>query len=102
MELVLVNLLETAEMEATFRGKKLIVRAGDYPERPSNAPHQFLNTSAGPVRLLCICSSAGQEKFFMKGWGTGSYSDDAPTEARRKRASGIHRKGEGARAQVSH
>jgi uncharacterized cupin superfamily protein len=65
MELILVNLLETAEMEATFRGKKLIVRAGDYPERPSNAPHQFLNTSAGPVRLLCICS-AGQEKFFME------------------------------------
>ncbi len=59
-------ILLEGEMEATFRGKKLIVRAGDTLNIPANAPHQFLNASAGPVRLLCICSPAGQDKFFME------------------------------------
>jgi quercetin dioxygenase-like cupin family protein len=58
-------ILVDGEMEATFRGKKLIVRAGDTLNIPSNAPHQFHNASPGPVRLLRICSPAGQEKFFM-------------------------------------
>jgi uncharacterized cupin superfamily protein len=53
-------------MEATFRGKKSIVRAGDTLNIPANAPHQFHNTSAAPVRMLCVCSPAGQEKFFME------------------------------------
>ncbi len=30
------------------------------------APHFFQNTSERPVRLLCMCSPAGQEEFFMK------------------------------------
>src|SRR6516162_7767881 len=54
------------EIEATFRGKKSIVRAGTTLNIPSNAPHQFHNTSSLPVRMLCICSPAGQEKFFME------------------------------------
>jgi quercetin dioxygenase-like cupin family protein len=54
------------EMDATFRGKKSIVRAGDTLHIPANAPHQFHNASAGPVRMLCICSPAGQEKFFLE------------------------------------
>jgi mannose-6-phosphate isomerase-like protein (cupin superfamily) len=54
------------EMEATFRGNKSIVRSGDTLNIPANAPHQFHNTSAEPVRMLCICSPAGQEKFFME------------------------------------
>lgn len=54
------------EMEATFRGKKTIVRAGTTLNIPSNAPHQFHNTSSRPVRMLCICSPAGQEKFFTE------------------------------------
>ncbi|HEX2775264.1 MAG TPA: hypothetical protein VHN10_01355, partial [Candidatus Acidoferrales bacterium] len=33
---------------------------------PSNAPHQFHNSSSSPARLLCICSPAGQENFFME------------------------------------
>jgi hypothetical protein len=32
----------------------------------SNAPHQFYNASSMPARLLCICSPAGQEKFFVE------------------------------------
>ncbi len=59
-------ILLEGEMEATFRGKKSIVRAGDTLHIPANAPHQFHNASTGPVRMLCICSPAGQEKFFME------------------------------------
>jgi uncharacterized cupin superfamily protein len=42
------------------------VRAGETLSIPSNAPHQFCNASAKPVRLLCICSPAGQENFFRE------------------------------------
>ena len=54
------------EMEATFRGKKSTVRAGDTLNIPANAPHQFHNTSTMPVRMVCICSPAGQERFFIE------------------------------------
>lgn len=53
-------------MEATFRGKKLTVNGGETLHVPSNAPHQFHNVSSEPVRMLCICSPAGQENFFME------------------------------------
>jgi quercetin dioxygenase-like cupin family protein len=54
------------EMEATFRGKKSTVGAGETVNIPANAPHQFHNTSNQAARLLCICSPAGLEKFFME------------------------------------
>ncbi len=54
------------EIEATFRGKKAIVKAGATVNIPSNAPHQFHNASSTAVRLLCICSPAGQENFFQQ------------------------------------
>jgi quercetin dioxygenase-like cupin family protein len=53
------------ELEATFRGAKLVVQAGETINIPANAPHQFHNRSGKPVRLLCICLPAGQEEFFM-------------------------------------
>jgi uncharacterized cupin superfamily protein len=59
-------ILLEGEMEATFRGRKSIVRAGDTLNIPANAPHQFHNISDRPVHMLCICSPAGQEKFFME------------------------------------
>ena len=59
-------ILLEGEMEATFRGKKSVVRAGETLNIPSNAPHQFHNVSTKPVRMLCICSPAGQEKFFLE------------------------------------
>ena len=59
-------ILLEGEVEATFRGKKSTVRAGETLHIPANAPHQFHNSSAGPVRMLCICSPAGQEKFFIE------------------------------------
>jgi len=54
------------EIEATFRGNKSVAQAGDTVNIPSNAPHQFRNVSSRPTRLLCICSPAGQEKFFLE------------------------------------
>ncbi len=59
-------ILLEGEMEATFRGKKSLVRSGDTINIPANAPHQFHNSSLLPVRMLCICSPAGQEKFFKE------------------------------------
>src|ERR1700733_7526034 len=59
-------ILLEGEIEATFRGKKSVVRAGETVHIPANAPHQFHNASSEPVRLLCICSPAGQEKFFLE------------------------------------
>ena len=54
------------EMEATFRGGKFVVRAGESINIPANAPHRFQNNSAAPVRLICICSPAGQEELFSE------------------------------------
>jgi quercetin dioxygenase-like cupin family protein len=57
-------ILLEGEIEATFRGAKSVVRAGETVNIPANAPHQFHNSSTSAVRLLCICSPAGQEEFF--------------------------------------
>jgi quercetin dioxygenase-like cupin family protein len=58
------TLLE-GEVEFTFRGEKSTVRAGETVNIPANAPHFFRNVSAETVRLLCMCSPAGLEDFFM-------------------------------------
>jgi len=59
-------ILLEGEVEATFRGRKRTARAGDTLNIPANAPHQFHNASGEAVRMLCICSPAGQEKFFLE------------------------------------
>jgi quercetin dioxygenase-like cupin family protein len=59
-------ILLEGQVEATFRGRKSIMKTGDTINIPSNAPHQFHNASSSAARLLCICSPAGQEKFFME------------------------------------
>ena len=53
------------EIEATFRGEKSVVRAGETVNIPANTPHSFTNVSDRPARLLCMCSPSGQEEFFM-------------------------------------
>ncbi len=57
-------ILLEGELEATFRGAKSVVKAGQTVHVPANAPHQFHNVSDGAVRMLCICAPAGQEEFF--------------------------------------
>ena len=59
-------ILLEGQMEATCRGQNSTVRAGETLNIPANAPHQFHNTSGQAVRMLCICSPAGQEKFFLE------------------------------------
>jgi quercetin dioxygenase-like cupin family protein len=54
------------EIEATFRGKKVVVRAGETIHIPANAPHFFINASQKPARLLCICSPPGLEELFLE------------------------------------
>ena len=54
------------ELELTFRGKKMVGRAGTTVNIPSNAPHQFHNSSSQPVRALLLCSPAGQENYFAR------------------------------------
>ncbi len=54
------------EIEATFRGEKSMVHAGQTVSIPANAPHSFTNTSGAAARLLCICAPAGQEEFFAQ------------------------------------
>lgn len=49
-----------------FRGETSTSHVGETVHVPANAPHQFHNASAKPARLLCICSPAGQEKFFLE------------------------------------
>jgi len=59
------TLLE-GELDVAFRGAKQVVRAGETINIPANAPHQFHNSSSEAVRMLCICSPAGQEEFFLE------------------------------------
>ena len=54
------------EIEATFRGQTSVVKAGETLHIPANAPHRFTNARPEPARLLCICSPAGQEEFFLE------------------------------------
>jgi quercetin dioxygenase-like cupin family protein len=54
------------ELEATFRGRRVMVRAGETINIPANAPHQFRNSSTKAARMMCICSPAGQEEFFLE------------------------------------
>jgi len=54
------------EVEFHFRGEKLQLKAGETINIPANAPHFFRNESTSTVRLLCMCSPAGQEEFFMR------------------------------------
>jgi uncharacterized cupin superfamily protein len=54
------------EIETTFRGKQLLVRAGETVSIPANAPHSFINASGQPARLLCICAPAGIDEFFLE------------------------------------
>ena len=57
--------LREGELEFTCRGETTTVRAGSSVNIPANAPHMFKNTSGSTVHMLCFCTPAGQEEFFM-------------------------------------
>ena len=54
------------EIEAVFRGEHLKVRAGEVINIPANAPHEWKNKSNRAARILCVCSPAGGEEFFLE------------------------------------
>jgi quercetin dioxygenase-like cupin family protein len=53
------------EIELTFRDEVQRATTGSTVNVPANAPHSFKNTSDQPARLLCMCTPAGQDEFFM-------------------------------------
>ena len=59
-------IVQTGEIEATFRGEKSMVKAGETLHIPANAPHAFTNAGNEPTRILCLCAPAGQEDFFAE------------------------------------
>lgn len=65
------------EIEFTFRGKKTVLKAGMTVNIPANAPHFFTN-NGGNARMLCMCTPAGQEDFFV---AIGSAVDTRTTPA---------------------
>src|SRR3954452_23947625 len=65
------------EIEFTFRGEKHAVKAGSTVNIPANAPHFFRNTSGAQARMLCMCTPAGQEEYFLR-IGTTVDSWDSP------------------------
>ena len=36
------------------------------PIFPANAPHAFKNVSGTTARMLCMCTPAGQDEFFLE------------------------------------
>ena len=70
------SLLE-GELEFTFRGETQTVKAPTTVNIPANAPHQFKNASGKTVHMLCMCTPAGQDEFFMA-VGVPIDSRDAP------------------------
>ncbi|MFJ3659992.1 cupin domain-containing protein [Streptomyces sp. NPDC090119] len=54
------------ELEFTFRGEKHTVRAGSTINIPANAPHNFRNVSGASARMLCMCTPAGQDEYFLR------------------------------------
>ena len=54
------------EIDVTFRGEEETASAGTSVNIPANAPHSFKNNGDKPARLLCYCSPAGEDAFFLE------------------------------------
>jgi uncharacterized cupin superfamily protein len=54
------------EIELNFRGQVHTASAGSTVNIPANAPHSFKNKSDRPARMLCMCTPAGQDEFFLE------------------------------------
>ncbi|MFG2502298.1 cupin domain-containing protein [Streptomyces sp. NPDC048441] len=73
------TLLE-GEVEFRFRGEPVRVRAGETVNIPARAPHFFRNISDAPARMLCMCTPAGQDEYFLRVADPVSGPDAAPPE----------------------
>jgi quercetin dioxygenase-like cupin family protein len=80
------TLLE-GELEFTFRGQAQTIRAGSTVNIPANAPHMFKNKSGKTARMLCMCTPAGQEEFFMAvGFPVDSRTSPPPKPSQEEQA----------------
>jgi quercetin dioxygenase-like cupin family protein len=80
------------EIELTFRGSTYLAGAGSTVNIPANAPHAFRNVSDKPARMLCMCTPAGQEEFFMAvGDPVGSRTAPPPKLSDAERAERMQR-----------
>jgi quercetin dioxygenase-like cupin family protein len=52
--------------EVTVRDVTRTARAGETVNIPANAPHAFRNPTEEPIRLLCMVSPAGLERYFAE------------------------------------
>ena len=67
------------EVEVTLRGETSRATRGQTMNIPALAPHSFHNATDGQVRLLCMVSPAGLEKYFeVFGDPVGSRTAPAP------------------------
>ncbi|MBC8067794.1 MAG: cupin domain-containing protein [Deltaproteobacteria bacterium] len=88
------TLLE-GEIEFTFRGQQTVVKAGMTVNIPANAPHFFTNREGTRARMLCMCSPAGQEEFFMAiGSPVAARTSPAPTQSKEEQAAFMKKAGE--------
>jgi quercetin dioxygenase-like cupin family protein len=53
-------------IEVTFRGQVHPVAAGQVVNVPANAPHFFRNAGTETAHLLCMCTPAAQDGFFLE------------------------------------
>jgi quercetin dioxygenase-like cupin family protein len=53
------------ELEFTFRGNTQRVVAPATVNIPANAPHQFKNVSGKTAHMICMCTPAGLDEFFL-------------------------------------
>jgi quercetin dioxygenase-like cupin family protein len=80
------------EIELNFRGEAQRANAGSTVNIPANAPHSFKNTSNQLARLLCMCTPAGQEEFFMAvGDPVGSRTASPPHLSKEEQAERMQR-----------
>jgi quercetin dioxygenase-like cupin family protein len=80
------------EIDLTFRGKAHKASSGSTINIPANAPHAFKNNSDKPARLLCVCTPAGQEEFFMEvGDAVDSRTAPPPNLSKAEQAERIQR-----------
>ncbi|WP_158812844.1 cupin domain-containing protein [Methylocapsa sp. S129] len=80
------TLLE-GELEFTFRSETQTVRAGSTVNVPANAPHVFKNKSGKMAHMLCMCTPAGQEEFFLAvGFPVDSRTSPPPKPSKEEQA----------------
>ena len=71
------------EVELTFRGERMVARAGETVNVPANAPHAFTNASgqAGAAAVHVLTVRPGG--VLPRGRGSGGHPDRAAAQARR-------------------